>query len=84
MTAEGNIEYWYCGGCGKYYGDAGATREITRADTVIAKLKPAGTARTLARTGDGSTVILWMALLLVSGGAVITATLVSRKRKRNR
>lgn len=36
--AEGNIEYWYCGGCGKYFADAAAAREITRADTVTAKL----------------------------------------------
>lgn len=36
--AEGNKEYWYCGGCKKYFSDAAATREITRADTVTAKL----------------------------------------------
>lgn len=36
--AEGNKEYWYCGGCGKYFADAAATREITQADTVTAKL----------------------------------------------
>lgn len=36
--AEGNKEYWYCGGCGKYFADAAAAREITRADTVTAKL----------------------------------------------
>ena len=35
---EGNIAYWYCGGCGKYFADAAATKEITRADTVTAKL----------------------------------------------
>ena len=37
-AAEGNIAYWYCDGCGKYFADAAATREITRADTVTAKL----------------------------------------------
>lgn len=36
--AEGNKEYWYCGCCGKYFADAAAAREITRADTVTAKL----------------------------------------------
>ena len=36
-TAEGNIEYWHCGGCGKYYKDAAAQDEITQEDTVIAK-----------------------------------------------
>lgn len=36
-SAEGNIEYWHCGGCGKYYKDAAAQDEIKREDTVIAK-----------------------------------------------
>lgn len=47
---EGNIEYWYCGGCKKYFSDAAATKEITKADTVTAKLPPKITA------GDGATV----------------------------
>ena len=38
VAEEGNIEYWYCGDCNKYFSDAAATREITRADTVTAKL----------------------------------------------
>lgn len=50
-TAGGNIEYWYCEACGKYFADAAATKEIKQADTVTAKLsalpnhpKPVGTA----------------------------------------
>lgn len=38
--AEGNIEYWYCEGCGKYYSDATAATEITKEQIVTAKLKP--------------------------------------------
>ena len=49
-TSEGNIEYWYCDGCNKYYKDAKATQEITKAATVTAKLPPKITA------GDGATV----------------------------
>ena len=37
-TAEGNIEYWYCDGRGKYYSEAAASKEITEAETVIKKL----------------------------------------------
>ena len=37
-AAEGNIEYWYCDGCNKYFSDAAAKTEITKADTVTAKL----------------------------------------------
>ena len=42
--AEGNIEYWYCEGCSKYYSDATAATEITKEQIVTAKLKPQETA----------------------------------------
>ncbi|MFQ9346123.1 MAG: InlB B-repeat-containing protein [Coprococcus sp.] len=29
-TTEGNIEYWYCDGCGKYYSDKDGTKEIKK------------------------------------------------------
>ena len=32
---DGNIEYWVCSGCGKFFRDAGGRDEITREDTVI-------------------------------------------------
>lgn len=36
------------------------------------------------KTGDSSNLILWSALLFISGGAVIGTTVVSRKKKHNR
>ena len=50
--AEGNKEYWYCGGCGKYFADAAAAREITRADTVTAKLPQPTTPPTATPTAS--------------------------------
>ena len=41
-SEEGNIEYWYCEACGKYYSDAGAENEITQAETVISKRHSSG------------------------------------------
>lgn len=35
-TEDGNIAYWICGACGKYFSDAEAKTEISYADTVIA------------------------------------------------
>ena len=85
-TTEGNIEYWYCSGCKKYYKDATATQEIKQADTVTAKL-PGGTVKPGAdkspQTGDNSNLLLWIALLFISGGAAIGTTVVSRKKKRS-
>ena len=79
--AEGNIEYWYCEGCGKYFSDKDGTKEIKKADTVTAKLKDDSK---LPQTGDISNLALWIALLFVSGGAAIGTTIVSRKKKYNR
>lgn len=53
--AEGNKEYWYCGGCGKYFADAAATKEITRADTVTAKLPQPTTPPTASPTAQPTT-----------------------------
>ena len=71
--AEGNIEYWYCEGCGKYYSDKDGTKEIKKADTVTAKLPKS------PPTGDNSNLMLWSALLFISGG-VCTALTVKRKK----
>ena len=89
---EGNIEYWYCSGCKKYYKDAKATQEITKAQTVTAKLpsdnngsnnKPGNNATTSPQTGDNSNFALWLALLFISGGAVTVTTVYGRKKKHN-
>ena len=79
--ADGNIEYWYCSGCNKYYSDKDGTKEIKKADTVTAKLKDDSKS---PQTGDTSNLALWIALLFVSGGAAIGTTVVSRKKKYNR
>ena len=39
---EGNIEYWHCEACGKYFSDNAATKEITQAETVIPKRQSSG------------------------------------------
>ena len=74
--ADGNIEYWYCSGCNKYYSDKDGTKEIAKADTVTAKLPKS------PPTGDNSNLMLWIALLFVSGG-VLTGVTVFDKRKRH-
>ncbi len=44
--AVGNIEYWHCDSCGKYFRDAGAAEEITEEETILPKLS--------GHTPDGS------------------------------
>lgn len=49
---EGNIAYWYCGDCNKYFSDAAAKTEITQADTVTAKLPQPTTPPTATPTAS--------------------------------
>ena len=89
-VAEGNIEYWYCEGCGRYFSDRDGTKEIRKADTVTAKRKSSSAAAKpeddpkSPGTGDTSNLALWIALLFASGGAAIGTTVVSRRKKYNR
>ena len=79
--AEGNIEYWYCDGCDKYFSDAAAAKEISKADTVIKKIQSYPKS---PQTGYCTNLIqLWLALLFVGGG-VVTGTTVIIKRRYNR
>ena len=71
--AEGNIEYWYCSGCNQYYSDKDGTKEIKKADTVMAKLPKS------PQTGDTSNLALWITLLFISG-SVFTVLTVKRKK----
>lgn len=85
-VAEGNIEYWYCEGCGRYFSDRDGTKEIRKADTVTAKRKSSSASAKpeddpkSPGTGDTSNLALWIALLFASGGAAIGTTVVSRKK----
>lgn len=56
-TETGNIPYWYCADCGKYFRDEACTEEITQADTVLAvtphnAVKTEGKPATCTETGN--------------------------------
>ena len=76
--AEGNVEYWYCEACNKYYSDEAATKEIKKTDTVTAKLPDDSKS---PQTGDNSNLILWIALLFISGGVMKGVTAFDKLKK---
>ena len=78
-TADGNIEYWHCDSCNKYFSDKDGKTEIKRADTVIKK----GTTSSgnVPATGEDSYVALWFALFVVSGGLITVTAACGRKKK---
>ncbi len=90
--SEGNVEYWQCGDCGKFFADANATKSIDEKELVIAKLKedPKGEVKTKAtqetqsqsvQTGDESNASLWMWLMLLSGGAAACMTIGAKRHR---
>lgn len=59
-TQDGNIAYWHCTTCGKYFSDADATTEIQLADTVIpatGSTDPSETYTVTFYDYDGTTVL---------------------------
>ncbi len=40
VTEQGNIKYYYCENCGKYFADEDGTKEISLSETVIQKFPP--------------------------------------------
>ena len=76
--AEGNVEYWYCEACNKYYSDEAATKEIKKTDTVTAKLPDDSKS---PQTGNNGNLILWIALLFISGGVLKGVTAFDKLKK---
>ena len=77
--SEGNVEYWYCDGCGKYYSDEAGKKEIKAEAVIIPKLKDESKS---LQTGDNSAPVLAVVLLFVSGGAAIGVMSINKKRKK--
>ena len=76
--AEGNVEYWYCEACNKYYSDEAATKEIKKTDTVTAKLPDDSKS---PQTGNNGSLMLWIALLFISGGVMKGVTAFDKLKK---
>ena len=74
--ADGNVEYWHCESCDKYYSDVAATKEISKSDTVTERLKEETKS---PKTGDSNDFSLWIALLFVCGGICTTLTVKRKK-----
>ena len=77
--AEGNIEYWYCEGCDKYYSDAEALNGIVKGSILIMKLTDEPKS---PKTGDNSSHMPWTALLFIGGG--VCAALTVKKKKQSK
>lgn len=81
QSEAGNIEYWYCDGCGKYFSNAAGTKEISKEDTAI----PVLTEHTGdVQTGDDSNITPWIAVMLASGIVLMVTAFYNRKKKYSR
>ena len=97
---EGNIAYWYCEYCDKYYKDGAGANELSLKDITIPKLKdqtatgtpsdndkPSGDQTgdtTSTETGDDSNIALWIAVMLAAGTAMTGTVLYGRRKNHSR
>lgn len=97
---EGNIAYWYCEYCDKYYKDGAGANELSLEDITIPKLKdqtatgtptdndkPSGDQTgdtTSTETGDDSNIALWIAVMLTAGTAMTGTVLYGRRKRHSR
>ena len=90
-TDEGNIEYWYCKYCDRYYIKQDGLVEIEKSQTVVAKITDTtssddtgkdGKAETIKEqtpdTGDNKRVFAWL-LMFIIGGAAAGLTINGKK-----
>lgn len=91
-TENGNIVYWYCPVCGKYFSNDDLTKEITLEDTIIWAIdssKPSSPSApsnkldgtTNPVTGDSSNSFSWIILMFAAGIALTGAIIYTKKRK---
>ncbi len=96
-TEDGNIEYWYCEACGKYFKDEALTEEISKEDTVIPATgeKPTDPTKPTdpsdpsdtSDTGDGGpdtgayTNVLLAVLLIAAAGVAMGTVVYVQKKK---
>ena len=73
QTQKGNITYWYCEACGRYFSDEALTNEISVEDTTI---QPAAAT---PQTGDNGRLFLWGILMLTAGS--VMSVVICKKRK---
>ena len=97
QETEGNVEYWFCADCGKYFADAAGEKEISKADTVTEKLppekpeesQPAGDTKPAAdvkapKTGDTFRPVLLLAAMVLCAGAAVGTVIAPKHRKHDR
>ena len=90
-TDEGNIEYWYCKDCDRYYIKQDGLVEIEKSQTVVAKITDTTSLTDTCKddntetvteqapeTGDNKHVFAWL-LMFVIGGAAAGLTVKGKK-----
>ena len=90
-TDEGNIEYWYCKDCDRYYIRQDGLVEIEKSQTVVAKItdttssddtgkggKTENVKEQTPDTGDNKRVFAWL-LMFIIGGAAAGLTIKGKK-----
>ena len=79
-TSEGNIEYYVCSECGKYYSDAEGKNELEKDSLVIEVLKPEKETNDPAQTGGNFPVVPVVAIIVLVGIAMPIGYIVKKRK----
>ncbi|MDO4618906.1 MAG: hypothetical protein Q4B31_05220 [Clostridia bacterium] len=75
--ADGNIEYWYCEGCDKYFTDADGKNEISKEETIVKYVAS-------PITGDLNNLWIWILCCGISMSVLIVKGVMMYKRNKKR
>lgn len=80
LSREGNIEYWKCERCGRYYADAQGSEEISAESVVRARLEkdPGGGA---VATGDTKDPYAYLIVTGIAAGTCLLTLYLGRRRR---
>ena len=82
-TEAGNIAYWYCEGCGKYFSDEALTKELTKEQIVIPAKGETQDAQSVSpETSDNGTMALWAVLFSVAAVGITAMACMMIQRKK--
>lgn len=78
----GNIEYWYCVDCDKYYSDKDGNTEIAKAAITVEKLGSPSNhpTPTSPATGDNSYIWLWISTMFVCATGFVSVNFFKKKK----
>ena len=80
-ASEGNIEYWHCTRCGKYFADQALSEEITEEETILARVPP-NNGSVEQPSDNGPSIWLIVTIVVVCVIVIVCIVVIVTKKRR--